>query len=99
METIEVRKSDINKGRNFSIHNSLPRLTKLQSLNVFINSTKDDPFGLVRMANILHNNSPPHPIVLRLKNITGDELGEVCIKFEGNSFFFVDVANNPINLL
>jgi hypothetical protein len=59
----------------------LPRLTKLQSLNVFIDSTKDDPFGLVRMANILHNDSPPHPIVLRIKNITGDELGEVCIKF------------------
>jgi hypothetical protein len=58
----------------------LPGLTKLRSLNVFINSTKEDPFGLIRMANILHNDSPPQPIILRLKNLTDDEMGQVCTK-------------------
>ena len=55
-------------------------LTKLHSLNVFIDSTKKDPFGLIRMANILHNDSPPQPIILRLKNLIRDKSGQVCTK-------------------
>jgi hypothetical protein len=58
----------------------LPFFTKLHSLNVFIDSTKEDPFGLIRMANILDNDSPPQPIILHLKNITGDEMGQVHTK-------------------
>ena len=58
----------------------LPSLTKLHSLNVFIDSTKKDPFGLIRMANILHNDSLPQPIILRLKNLIRDKSGQVCTK-------------------
>jgi hypothetical protein len=65
----------------------LPSLTKLHSLNVFIDSTKKDPFGLIRMANILHNDSPPQPIILRLKNLIGDKSGQVCTKLDIRALF------------
>lgn len=45
----------------------LHRLIRLQSLNIFISSAKKDPFGLIRVANILYEHGPPQPIIVRLK--------------------------------
>jgi hypothetical protein len=48
----------------------LKYFTKLVSLNVFVAPATEDPFGLVRMGNILHEDGPPQPVVLRLKMLT-----------------------------
>ena len=50
------------------------------SLNIFIDSTKEDFFRLARMTNDLYNDSLRLPIILHLENISGDKMGKVCTK-------------------
>ena len=56
----------------------LKYFTKLISLNVFIPPAMEDPFGLIRMGNILHEDSPPQPVVLCLKMLTDKAKHKVC---------------------
>jgi hypothetical protein len=73
----------------------LKYFTKLRSLNVFAAPAMEDPFGLVRMGNILDEGSPPQPIVLRLRILNAKTNRKVC----NNSLFPLYGSLNQLPLV
>jgi hypothetical protein len=56
---------------------NIRRFTRLKSLNVVISPAWQDPFGLVRVANVLYKHGPRQPISVRLKCLGAQVNGQV----------------------